>query len=297
MTNKIILGLLATVVLFTGCTKESVEINGASATPAKKVELSSEQMNRAKKMTGRLPKLRYWDETNQRFIEFNPNSRDLIFSDPDEGFNFDDPDGNNAMVFSDGSGSYLVFSSGFGVSGQGGGGTVVAGSTILNMDLTICLSLEEVAEGDGMFDLFDSDTTFSQYASVIGIAGDFEALESSNENDPNFDPFEFLDGYAAFNVIADDVTGSHEVFNWMDAENADTEDFDDMAYAVVFDFQNFSLYFSNSGTVTTSGGTMEFSGTFIAFEDLLENLFSDNSSEDFGGDAEEVEGYGSMGCN
>jgi hypothetical protein len=296
MTNKIILGLLATVVLFTGCTKESVELNGSSATPAKKVELSSEQMNRAKKMTGRLPKLRYWDESNQRFIEFNPNSRDLIFSDPDEGFNFDDPDGNNAMVFSDGSGSYLVFSSGFGVSGQGGGGTVVAGSTILNMDVTICLSLEEVAEGDGMLDLFDTDTMFSQYASVIGIAGDFEALESADENS-DFNPFEFLEGYAAFNVIADDVTGSHEVFNWMDAENADTEDFDDMAYAVVFDFQNFALYFSNSGTVTTSGGTMEFSGTFISFEDLLEDLFSENSSEDFGGDAEEVEGYGSMGCN
>ena len=297
MTNKIILGLLAISALFTGCTKESVDINGASATPAKKVELSSEQMNRAKKMTGRLPKLRYWDETNQRFIEFNPNSRDLIFSDPDEGFNFDDPDGNNAMVFSDGSDSYLVFSSGFGVSGQGGGGTVVAGSTILNMDLTICLSLEEVAEGDGMFDLFDSDTTFSQYAAVIGIAGDFEALESSDENNSDFDPFEFLEGYAAFNVIADDVSGSHEVFNWMDAENADTEDFDDMAYAVVFDFQNFSLYFSNSGTVTTSGGTMEFSGTFIGFTDLLEDLFSENSSEDFGNDAEEVSGYGSMGCN
>jgi len=296
MTNKIILGLLATVVLFTGCTKESVELNGSSATPATKVELSSEQMNRAKKMTGRLPKLRYWDESNQRFIEFNPNSRDLIFSDPDSGFEFDDPDGNNAMVFSDGSGSYLVFSSGFGVSGQGGGGTVVAGSTILNMDLTICLSLEEVAEGDGMLDLFDTDTMFSQYASVIGIAGDFEALESADENS-DFSPFEFLEGYAAFNVIADDVTGSHEVFNWMDAENADTEDFDDMAYAVVFDFQNFSLYFSNSGTVTTSGGTMEFSGTFIAFEDLLENLFSENSSEDFEGDAEVVEGYGSMGCN
>jgi hypothetical protein len=296
MTNKIILGLLATVVLFTGCTKESVELNGSSATPAKKVELSSEQMNRAKKMTGRLPKLRYWDESNQRFIEFNPNSRDLIFSDPDEGFNFDDPDGNNAMVFSDGSDSYLVFSSGFGVSGQGGGGTVVAGSTILNMDVTICLSLEEVAEGDGMLDLFDTDTMFSQYASVIGIAGDFEALESADENS-DFNPFEFLEGYAAFNVIADDVTGSHEVFNWMDAENADTEDFDDMAYAVVFDFQNFALYFSNSGTVTTSGGTMEFSGTFISFEDLLEDLFSENSSEDFGGDAEEVEGYGSMGCN
>jgi len=285
------------VVLFTGCTKESVEINGASATPAKKVELSSEQMNRAKKMTARLPKLRYWDETNQRFIDYNPNSRDLIFSDPDEGFNFDDPDGNNAMVFSDGSDSYFVFSSGFGVSGQGGGGTVVAGSTILNMDITICLSLQEVAEGDGMLDLFDSDSTFTEYAAVIGIAGDFEALESSDENSSDFNPFEFFEGYAAFNVIADDVSGSHEVFNWMDAENADAEDFDDMAYAVVFDFQNFSLYFSNTGTVTTSGGTMEFSGTFIGFEDLLESLFSEDSSVDFSSDVVEVSGYGSMGCN
>jgi hypothetical protein len=42
---------------------------------------------------------------------------------------------------------------------------------------------------------------------------------------------------------------------------------------------------------------MEFSGTFIGFTDLLEDLFSENSSEDFGGDAEEVSGYGSMGCN
>ncbi len=283
--------------LFVGCTKDSSEVIGASEKPATKVELTAEQMSRAKKMTGRLPKLRYWDESNQRFIDYNPNSRDLIFSDPDEGFNFDDPDGNNAMVFSDGSGSYLVFSSGFGVSGQGGGGTVVAGETILNMDITICLSLQEVAEGDGMFDLFDSDTTFTEYAAVIGIAGDFEALESADENSSDFDPFGFLEGYAAFNVIADDVSGSHEVFNWLDAENADAEDFDDLAYAVVFDFQNFSLYFSNTGTVTTSGGTMEFSGTFIGFTDLLEDLFSENSSEDFGGDAEEVSGYGSMGCN
>jgi hypothetical protein len=297
MINKIILGLLAIVVLFTGCTKEPVELIGSSARQPSKVELSNEQMNRAKKMTARLPKLRYWDESNQRFIEYNPNSRDLIFADPDSGFEFDDPDGNNAMVFSDGTDSYLVFSSGFGVSGQGGGGTVVAGSTILNMDITICLSMQEVAEGDGMLDLFDSDNTFSDYASVIGIAGDFEALESSNEDDPDFDPFGFLEGYAAFNVIADDVSGSHEVFNWMDEENASSEDYDDMAYAVVFDFQDFSLYFSNSGTVTTSGGTMEFSGTFIGFTDLLEDVFADESSVDYEVEAEEVEGYGSMGCN
>ena len=84
---------------------------------------------------------------------------------------------------------------------------------------------------------------------------------------------------------------------WWDAENADMEDFDDMAYAVVFDFQNFSFYFSKTWTVTNSVGTMELSVTSIGLEDLLEDLFSENSSEDFSGDAEEVEGYGSMGCN
>jgi len=297
MTNKIILGLLATVVLLSGCTKESVEINGSSASPAKKVELSSEQMNRAKKMTGRLPKLRYWDESNQRFIEFNPNSRDLIFSDPDEGFNFDDPDGNNAMVFSDGTDSYLVFSSGFGVSGQGGGGTVVAGSTILNMDFTVCLSMEEVAAGDGMVDFFgDGSDAFSEYAAVVGISGDFEALESSNSSDPSFDPFEYLNGFAAFYVIADDVSGSHEVFNWMDADSSSSNDFDDMASAMVLSFQDASLYFANSGTVTTSGGTMDFNGTFVGFSDYLD-LFLDDSSSEIDLEAEEVSGYGTMGCN
>ena len=42
---------------------------------------------------------------------------------------------------------------------------------------------------------------------------------------------------------------------------------------------------------------MELRVTSIGLEDLLEDLFSENSSEDFDGDAVEVEGYGSMGCN
>jgi hypothetical protein len=296
MKKAYVLWMSALVMLAVGCSKDPLTLNGASTKPGTKVALTEEQQARATKMAKRMPKLRYWDEANSRFIDFNPTTRDFEFSDPDEGFTFDDPDGNNAMVFSDGSDSYLVFSSGIGVSGQGGGGTVVAGTTVLDMDFTVCLSMQEVAAGDGSVDFFsDSSMVFDEYAAVIGISGDFEALANADESS-SFDPFEFLNGYAAFYVIADDVSGSHEVFNWMDADSTNTADFDDMASAMVFDFQDFSLYFANSGQVATSGGTMEFNGTFIGFINFLD-LFLEDSSEEIDFEAEEVTGYGSMGCN
>jgi hypothetical protein len=296
MKKAYVLWMSALVMLAVGCSKDPLTLNGASTKPGTKVALTEEQQARATKMAKRMPKLRYWDEANSRFIDFNPTTRDFEFSDPDEGFTFDDPDGNNAMVFSDGSDSYLVFSSGIGVSGQGGGGTVVAGTTVLDMDFTVCLSMQEVAAGDGSVDFFsDSSMVFDEYAAVIGISGDFEALANADESS-SFDPFEFLNGYAAFYVIADDVSGSHEVFNWMDADSTNTADFDDMASAMVFDFQDFSLYFANSGQVATSGGTMEFNGTFIGFINFLD-LFLEDSSEEIDIEAEEVTGYGSMGCN
>ena len=296
MKKAYVLWMSALVMLAVGCSKEPLTLNGASTKPGTKVALTEEQQARATKMAKRMPKLRYWDEANSRFIDFNPTTRDFEFSDPDEGFTFDDPDGNNAMVFSDGSDSYLVFSSGIGVSGQGGGGTVVAGTTVLDMDFTVCLSMQEVAAGDGSVDFFsDSSMVFDEYAAVIGISGDFEALANADTSS-SFDPFEFLNGYAAFYVIADDVSGSHEVFNWMDADTTNTADFDGMASAMVFDFQDFSLYFANSGQVATSGGTMEFNGTFIGFINFLD-LFLEDSSEEIDFEAEEVTGYGSMGCN
>jgi hypothetical protein len=298
MKKSHLIGLFALVMLVAGCTKdEEARVVGNSATSGTKVDMTTEQESRARKMVRRMPKLRYWDETNNRFIDFNPTTRDFEFTDPDEGFVFDDPDGNNAMVFYDGTDSYLVFSAGIGVSGQGGGGTVVAGSTTLDMDFTVCLSMQEVAAGDGTVDFFsDGSGVFDEYAAVIGIAGDFEALANADASgNSSFDPFEYLQGYAEFYVIADDVSGNHEVFNWMDAE-ADPEDFDDMASAMVFDFQDFSLYFANSGQVNVSGGTMEFNGTFIGFLDFLD-VFLEDSSEEIDMEAVEVSGYGSMGCN
>jgi hypothetical protein len=48
--------------------------------------------------------------------------------------------------------------------------------------------------------------------------------------------------------------------------------------------------------VNVSGGTMEFNGTFIGFLDFLDDFLED-SSEEIEMEAEQVSGYGSMGCN
>ncbi len=284
------------VLLFSGCTKDKVETTagpGASHLE-KKVSMNSQQQREAGDMYSRMAKLRYWDENNHRFIEMNPGSRDLIFSDPDEGFSFDDPDGNNAMVFSDASGDYLVISAGFGVAGQGGGGSVVAGSTALDIDFTICLSADAVADGDGFGSLFGGDTGWSNFSAVFGIAGDFEGLANADTESDNFNPFEFLDGFAEYFVFSDNVGGSHEVFDWM---NADANNLDDLASSFVMDFHNFNLYFASSGTINVSGGQMYFSGNYLSIEDLFESFLSDDGLGDNEVTVNEVAGFGVMGCN
>lgn len=282
--------------LLAGCSKEKITTTPGRAieNSGKKVALTQDQQRTAGDMYARMPKLRYWDEVNHRFIEMNPGSRDLVFTDPDSGFSFDDPDGNNAIVFSDDSGDYLVISSGFGVAGQGGGGTVVAGSTALNIDFTICLSADAVAEGDGFGSLFGDDTGWSNFSAVFGISGDFEGLNDADTESEDFDPFEYLYGFAEYFVFSDDLGGSHEVFDWMGDDG--TQDLDDLASSFVMDFTNFNLYFASGGEITVSGGQMSFNGNYLEIADLFDSFLSDDGLED-DPTVNEVNGFGSMGCN
>jgi|JI81BgreenRNA_FD_contig_31_906116_length_1590_multi_3_in_0_out_0_1 hypothetical protein len=283
------------VILFSGCTKEKVETTAGPQVNyvVQKVSMDEQQQRVASEMYSRMPKLRYWDEHNNRFISMNPGSRDLVFSDPDEGFSFDDPDGNNAMVFSDNDGDYLVISSGFGVAGQGGGGSVVAGSTSLDIDVTICLSAQAVADGDGFGDLFGGDTGWTDFAAVFGISGDFEGLAENSDSD-DFNPFEYLHGFAEYFVFTDDLNGSHEVFDWM-GEDANSN-LDDLASSFVMDFTNFNLYFASSGTISISGGQMYFNGTYLSIEDLFDSFLDEGLGDDEV-TVNEVTGFGVMGCN
>jgi hypothetical protein len=263
---------------------------------AEKVKLNTEQKRNAQEFYSKAPKLRYWDEIHNRFIEMKSDgSRDLIFTDPDEGFSFDDPDADGAMMFTDDSGNYIVFSSGFGVSGQGGGGMVVAGNTILNMAIVQCISASAVQNGEGDADLFSTGFGFSEFSVVIGIAGDFEALADADQSAEDFDPFEYIYGFAIYYVLSDDASGSHEVFDFLDSDG--TENFDDFATAMVIDLQNFALGFASGGVITVSGGTMSFNGTYLMIdgEDIFNAWLGDDEDPEL--NVSEVSGYGSMGCN
>ena len=287
--------VLLGALLLSGCKKETTELVGGEPLQTKTVTLSPEQARRAQEMYAKMPRIKFYDSKRNQIIERKAGSRDLIFSDPDEGFSFSDPDNNGAMVFSDAEGDYLMISYGFGVSGQGGGGTVIAGSSALTIDIAICFTLEEVSSGDGFGDLFSTGIDSAQYGAVFGISGDFDALQSADaDTTGDFDPFEFLHGFAAYYVFSDQLEGTHEVFDWMDYDMNDN--YDDLASSFVMDFQTLALYFSNGGTISVSGGTMNFNGTYLAITDLFESFLEDG----LGGDeptVEEVNGYGSMGCN
>lgn len=306
MKNSLNIKSIAAGVLFlgaivlAGCNKDEAVVRGGANSlgkgeVVKSITLNPDQARTAKDAYHRMPKLRFYDQANHRFIDMKMDgSRDLVFTDPDEGFSFDDHDNNGMILFSDDTGDYLVFSTGIGLAGQGGGGVVVAGNTTLNIDIALCISAQAVAEGDGYGSLFDTGFAFNEYAAVFGIAGDFEGLANANTSSPDFDPFEYFQGYAVYYILADDVSGSHEVFDWLGADSSD--DFDDMASSMVMDFQNFDLYFATSGTVTASGGQMMFSGEYLSLIDLFESFLDDgvdNSNIEY----DIVSGFGNMGCN
>lgn len=295
MNYKVLALGLATGVgamLFSSCTKEETTARSQASTSPKTITLNEEQQRTVETAASRIPTIRLYNEVQNKFIDFNVGSRDYVFTDPDEGFSFTDPDQNGVMLYSDGEASYVVFSVGVGVAGQGGGGIVVAGNTALNMDVTICVSLEEVADGDGMTDIFDTGFGWDEFGAVIGIAGDFEGLADANYDSEDFDPFEFFHGYAAYYVLSDDLSGSHDVFDWLEATGE--EDYDDLATSFVMDFQNEALYFATDGTVTVSGGTMTFNGEYLALEDFFLDFFDESGAEP---EVSVVSGYGSMGCN
>lgn len=296
MNYKVLALGLATGVsamLFTSCQKDEVTTTGGTYNPVapKTVTLSEQQQRTVETAVSRVPKLRLYNSVQNKFIDINVGSRDFVFADPDNGFSFTDPDQNGMMVYADGDVTYFVYDVGIGVAGQGGGGIVVAGNTALNMDYTVCVSLEEVANGDGMTDLFDTGFGWSEFGAVIGISGDFNALADADYNSNDFDPFDYLHGYAAYYVLSDDLSGSHDVFDWLEATGE--EDYDDFATSFVMDFQNMSLYFATDGTVNVSGGMMTFNGEYLAIEDLFLDFFDDDADPSFS----VVSGYGSMGCN
>lgn len=287
-------------LLFAGCQKEEEATYGApvSVQAGQKVgtaTITGDNMREASKVVSRIPKLRYYDPYRHRFLDLDLQNRDYVFSDPDEGFTFDNiGDNNEVMVYSDNSGDYIIYSTGVASAGNGGGGLVVAGETVLNMDFTACIGAQEIQDGSSWDDLFDIGADFDEFGLVVGIAGDFDALQDADWEAENFDPFEFIEGYASYYVISSDLSGEHEVFDWLGWMDDEFTDIDDFASSVVIDLQQEAIYLSTSGTVTVAGGSMTYDGEYASLMDVFTSFF-DDSEEDV--DIDIVSGYGQMACN
>lgn len=203
--------IAASALIFSACQKENITATGAPK--GKKVSMNSIQKRRVEAMAAAIPTVRLYDQNNGRFMDidiFNRKvTRDWTFANPTQGYEYAE---TGTWTNADGSQMVVLTISGTS-SGSGGGGTVVAGNSALDIDYAFCFNVDVEAVGIDLFSGLGGD--FEGFAGVVGIAGDFEAL-ANNElgDDPEFE--DFFQGFAEYIVYDDYANGNYEVLNWFD---------------------------------------------------------------------------------
>lgn len=268
---------------FTGCQKD-VERTGVLP-GSKTVDLNDDQVRMIRDMADRIPVIRVYDEDRNRFIDIDFRNRDFSFSQPNDGWNFSSSD-DVVWQPADGGGGILFI--GAGAFGGNTGGTVVAGSTALDINYTFCFSASDEALG---LDLWDTGASLDGISGVIGIAGDFEAL-LNDEVSEDSDFTDYFQGFAAYFVYDNEASGSYDILNWLEDLSGDASDLSDNGFGYLFAFEDFSVYFSYDGTLNVSGGSIGFQGQYIGIEDLIFSLDEEGEEPE----VEIVPGFGTMGC-
>lgn len=266
------------------CSKE-VDYAGPGARP---------ELNRTEKakdffetIVQRMPDIGFYDEKLDQVIVLNRGSREFSFATPNDGWNFSNSSGTVFVPYEEGGGVLIIPVASFG--GNSSGGTVVAGSTALDISYTFCFSASDEALG---LDLFDYGGTFDGVSVVLGIAGDFEALaDGAVDEDAEFT--DFFQGLAMYVVYDNEAQGTYEILNWIEDIDTDIDDLADSGFSYVIDFVDFNLYFSSEGELSVSGGEISFTGEYLGFLELFESLDEDEDDLDFA----MVPGFGAMGCN
>lgn len=275
--------------LLAGCSKE-----GANVAPATRQEriTDPELQQRLLSKAAQLPGVGVYNRRMDKVIVFKQNidgSRSFNFVDPPSGgINFASSNGGQ-WTWSESQGLMILTEPSAGLGA--GGGTVVAGSAVLDIDLAVCFSMGEEALGAGLF-----DTGIGDVAGVIGIAGDFEALMNGDFAEDEDDIFDYFHGFAYYLVYAEQLTNTgYEVLNWVDDLGQDPEDLDGFGFSFVVSFQNEGgIYISRDGTLNVNGGSIGFNGNYFAIEGV--GFFDENGNDD-DGDFSVVSGFGTMGCN
>jgi len=278
-----LIALAVIAAVASSCTKDAPEA-GLYGKP-----LDMEKYKKkAIEMVRELPDMAIYDHVNDRQITIDFNSKSFSFATPNSGWNYSDDDDLNYVPYSEGGGILYV-----GPSSLGGnsGGTLVMGTSTLDITYTFCVSVANEALGLDVF--FDNESDFDGFSVVMGIAGDFEALENG-DIDENSNFYDYFQGIAWYYIYDNEAQGNYEVVDWFD--NFDQEDysgFGDKGFACAMDFQDFDVYFSVDGTITVSGGNMTFNGSYFRLLNLIDSFFD----EDFDSiDADVVDGFGTMGC-
>jgi len=237
-------------------------------------------------MVSNMPEMKVYDHVNDREITVDFFTKSFSFSTPNSGWNYSDDEDLTYVPNSQGGGVLYV---GPGSLGANTGGTVVAGNTILDITYTFCVSVSSEALG---LDLFFEEEEFDGFSIVMGIAGDFEALQEG-ELDEDSDFTDFFQGIAWYYVYDNEAQGNYTVLDWFEDLDDDPDTFSDNGFACAIGMENFDVYFSTSGSIDVSGGQMNFNGEYFGLINLFDSFF--------GGDydsieAEVVYGYGTMGC-
>jgi len=248
--------------------------------------LNAQQEQQVHDLIQNVSDVKIWDENRNRMYNFDVLNRDFSFSDAgDGGWNFSD----NDVVWDpapEGGGTLFISSSAL---GGNTGGTVVAGSSALDITYTFCFSASEEALG---MDLFDYGINMDGISMVIGIAGDFEAL-MNDEVDEGSEFTDYFQGFAVYFVYDDEASGNYDILDWFDSLEDDVLDLSDNGFAYLLDFVEMGLYFSSDGTLNVSGGQMQFDGEYFALTSFLTSTSDEDDDYSFAF----VPGFGIMGCN
>lgn len=284
------LSLAVVSLLFSACNKEQVTHPGQFGTH----QVTQAEKQRVHEMAAKLPAVGIYNRTMDKILVFKPvqdGSRSFSFTTaPANGISFASSNGGQWVWTEDGGMVILSEpSAGFG----GGGGMVVAGNSMLNIDIAVCFAVGEEALGGGLF-----GPDMGEVAGVIGISGDFDALANGDFDADEDDIFDYFHGFAYYFVYTDQLNnGSYDVMNWIEElgsdDDGDEPEFHDVSFAFVVDLhgENGAVYISKDGNINISGATMEFNGNYYGLTGI--GFFDGEGEVD---DVTVVSGYGAMGC-
>jgi hypothetical protein len=276
--NTLVAGIALFTLVLAGCSKEESRVYNRKGQTS-----VAEARSMFTSIMNRLPTIGFYDEKSDNVIILDKTRREFSFATPNSGWNFSNSTG--VQYVTDGSTGiiFIPFSS----IGGNSGGTVVAGSTTLDVNYAFCFAASDEALG---LDVVDFGGDFTGVSAVFGIAGNFSAIDDNGFDDVDLDSF--FQGMAMYIVYDNEAQGSYDVLNWLEDIEEGEQTISNKAFSWVLDFQQFNMYLSNSGSLSVSGGEMDFSGDYLGFLELFESLDDDDDLQ-----FAVVSGFGAMGCN